>query len=254
MFKVLCTVGVLFAAVSSSAVSHAEDWGNLKGRFLFNGKAPPPEKLNINKDQDFCGKPPPLVDESLVVSDKGELANVVIWVRGPRDVKVHPDYAKTANDPAVIDNNRCRFEPHVLGMRTSQPLEIRNSDKVGHNTNAGLTDGAFNVIIAEGETSKKAAKSPEIAPVTIQCNIHSWMKGWLLVRPDPYFAVSDKDGKFEIKNLPAGTELEFAVWHEKPGWLKSAKIGDKTTDQRGRFKYTVKPGDNDLGDIKLDIK
>ena len=53
------------------------------------------------------------------------------------------------------------------------------------------------------------------------------MKARLLVRPDPYFAVSDKDGNFEIKNLPAGTELEFQVWQEKSGYVEKAKIDGK---------------------------
>src|SRR4051794_3642393 len=90
--------GCVAAALSgllglASSVAHGEDWGNLSGRFLFDGKPPVAEKLKIDKDLEFCGKPPALLDEAVVVSDKGELANVVVWVR-TKDVKAHPEYAE----------------------------------------------------------------------------------------------------------------------------------------------------------------
>ena len=78
------------------------------------------------------------------------------------------------------------------------------------------------------------------------------MKGWLVVPPTPYAAVSGDDGKFEIKNLPVGTELEFQAWQEKKGYLDKATINGKDAGwTKGRFKITIKPGDNDLGDIKV---
>jgi hypothetical protein len=231
----------------------ADEWGTLKGKFVFDGKAPTPEKLNVSKEP-MCLQPPAVVDESLVVSDKGGLANVIVWVRGPKDVKVHPDYQKTAKDKVVLDNQHCRFEPHVVAMRTSQPLEVKNSDPFAHNTNfASGANVLPNQVIPANSSDTKTLSSPENLPLGVACNIHTWMKGWLLVRPDPYFAVSDKDGNFEIKNLPAGTELEFQVYHEKSGYVQKAKIDGKDPGwARGRFKMTIKPGDNNLGEIKLD--
>jgi hypothetical protein len=80
------------------------------------------------------------------------------------------------------------------------------------------------------------------------------MKGYLVVPPTPYAAVSDKDGKFEIKNLPAGTQLEFQVWHEGKGYVQKALVNGKDAGwAKGRFKMTIKPGDNDLGDIKVGL-
>ncbi len=69
----------LFAAAAATA--SADDWGTLTGRFVYDGKAPTPTALSITKDQEVCSKPPHLVDESLLVDDKGGLANVVIWAR-----------------------------------------------------------------------------------------------------------------------------------------------------------------------------
>jgi hypothetical protein len=247
LFSALCL------ALTSSIAAAADEWGNLKGRFVFDGKAPTPEALPVSKEP-LCLQPPTVVDESLVVNDKGGLANVVVWVRGPKDLKINPDYEKAAKDTVTLDNKHCRFEPHVVAMRTSQPLEVKNSDPFAHNTNiAGVANSLPNQVIPANSSDTKAVALPEALPVGVTCNIHGWMKGWLLVRPDPYFAVSDKDGNFEIKNLPAGTELEFQVYHEKSGYVQKAKIDGKDPMwTRGRFKMTIKPGDNNLGEIKLE--
>ena len=80
----------------------------------------------------------------------------LVWVRGPKDVKVHPDYAKTAKDKVVLDNQHCRFEPHVLAMRTSQPLEVKNSDPFAHNTNiAGVANSLANQVISANSSDTK---------------------------------------------------------------------------------------------------
>ncbi len=249
--RVLCLA--LCLALTSSIAAAADEWGNLKGRFVFDGKAPTPATLDVSKEP-VCTQPPAVINESLLVSDKGGLANVVVWVRNPKNVKVHPDYAKTEKDPVTIDNKHCRFEPHIVTMRTSQSLEVKNSDPVPHNTNIhGVANSVPNQIIPANSSDTKMLPLPESIPVEVNCNIHGWMTGRLLVRPDPYFAVSDKDGNFEIKNLPAGTELEFQVWQEKSGYVEKAKIDGKDPMwTRGRFKMTIKPGDNNLGEVKLD--
>lgn len=258
--KSLCHAGLAVAMTMSlnlfgSTALHAEDWANLKGHFIFDGKPPVAAKLEMNKDTEYCGMPPAPVDESVVVNDKGDLANVVVWVRTPRNIKAHPDYDKLKTEKAVIDNSHCRFDPHIVICHVGQDLEVKNADPVSHNTNAALSNGPFNVIVpANTESDRGKLGQFENLPAKITCNIHNWMEGWLVVPPTPYAAVSDKDGKFEIKNLPAGTEIEFQVWHEKPGYVQKAKINDKDAGwAKGRFKMTLKPGDNDLGDIKVTL-
>ena len=240
-------LAALLVIVASTA--HAADWGSLKGRFLFDGDAPAPAPINADKDPQVCGKMN-LVNESLVVSPDKGLANVVVWVRSK--VKPHPDYAATDDAKIELNNIGCHFVPHVVAMRVGQTLVVKNSDPVGHNTKVDGTSTQFNQTIPANGSSDQSIDGPESLPAPVSCGIHPWMSAKLVVRPNPYFAVTDKDGRFEIKNLPAG-ELEFQIWHELPGFVTKGNIGGSdATWEKGRVKWTIEPGKTtDLGDIKL---
>lgn len=232
--------------MAGAAAGRAADWGDLTGKFTLDGMAPMPAKLAINKDQEVCGKMP-LFDESLTVDASGSIANVLIYVT-TKKVAAHPDYEATAADKVTFDNISCRFEPHILAMRITQTLVLKNSDPVGHNSNLQpLGDVAINPLLpASGTTDYKFSRA-QTRPVPVTCNIHPWMKGYILPRDNPYFAVSAADGSFTIKNLPAG-KLEFQVWHEVPGYV------DTPQWKKGKFEMTIKAGANDLGTVKLAAK
>jgi hypothetical protein len=237
-FALPCAAVVLACGGSAMA-----QWGTLKGKFVYDGKPPAAVPLNITKDIEVCGKHN-LVDESLVVGKDGGLANVVVYVR-TKGVKVNPEYAKAAKASVILDNKNCHFVPHILPMVVTQTLVVKNSDPVGHNTNSSpIGDLAFNPIIPSGTEVNETLKRVQAIPQPVACNIHPWMKAYVLPRDNPYFAVSGPDGSFEIKDLPTG-ELEFQAWQEKVGYLKAPGWTN------GRFKKAIKAGDNDLGTIKL---
>ncbi|HUY89331.1 MAG TPA: hypothetical protein VMV10_11400 [Pirellulales bacterium] len=231
-------------AVGYATTAGAAEWGNLKGQFVYGGKAPELVKIPVEKEP-LCLKHD-VFNEELIVNDEDHgIKDVVIYV-STRKVKVHPDYEKTAKDTVVIDNKHCRFEPHVLAMRLSQTLELHNSDPFSHNSNlAPLGDVPTNPLISEGSMVTYNFHKIQKAPVPVSCNIHGWMKGHIVVRDNPYTAVSDEHGKFELKDLPAG-ELEFQVWQEKVGYLSA-----KPAWKKGKFEMKIKKGDNDLGVIKV---
>lgn len=239
------------AIALSAASASAAEWGTLKGVFRVKGDVPAPSAVTVSKDPEVCGKHK-LVDESLVVGPKGELANVVITVR-TKKVDVHPDFAKSLATPVDFDNKDCRFEPHVAVVRVGQPLNLKNSDAVPHNSNiTPLNNEGANPLIPAGGSVAHKFEAPETIPVKVSCNIHPWMTGLVVVSATPYVAVTGKDGSFDIKNLPAG-ELEFQVWHEKVGYLKSVTVGGApTTWTRGRFTKTIAAGDNDMKEIVVD--
>jgi hypothetical protein len=251
MSRLARTAALAVLVLLVTAGTHGADWGTLTGRFVYDGKAPAPTKINVTKDVEVCGKHN-LVDEDLVVGPDGGLANAVIMLR-TKDVSVNPEYDSSANDTVVLDNKNCRFEPHVGMVRTSQMLELKNSDPIGHNSkvNPLLNPGINPILASGGDPIKHKFSVEEGLPVQVGCNIHPWMSGWLVVRKDPYAAVSDKTGKFTIKDLPAGKELEFRLWQEKSGYLKNATFKGGKSDTKGNFKYKIKPGENDLGDIKI---
>ncbi len=249
----LLALPVLMSAFLSGGAS-GEEWGSLKGRLVFDGPVPTAAKIDVNKDQQFCGKFG-LVDESLVVNPKNNgLANGVIWLyvaRGGEKPAIHESYAKSFAEPVVADNSKCRFEPHVVTLRAGQKLVIKNSDQVGHNTKVDtFTNDPFNFTIPVGGEIDHTFDAGERLPVQMSCSIHPWMKSWLVLQEHPYVAVTDEDGNFEIKNIPAGN-WTFQFWQEKSGYLKETSLGSGATDNRGRAELTIKPGELDLGTIKV---
>ena len=149
------------AALAASAV-HADEWGTIKGKFVFGGAAPTVVELKADKDVEVCGKHKLLAEELVVSADKG-VANVVVFVRD-KGVKVHPDLA-TPGDKVVLDNKDCRFDPHVAVVRTGQTLVIKNSDTVGHNSNvATIKNSPSNNLIPAGGEATVTFASEEAIP------------------------------------------------------------------------------------------
>lgn len=243
---------LLSAMLGAIAVSHpaaAAEWGNLKGRFLYDGDTPKEQSIDTSKEP-VCAKHK-VVNEDLVVNPENKgLRNVVVFVSSKK-VTENPDYKSSEGDEVTIDNNGCRFEPHIITMRVSQKLIIKNSDPFSHNSNlAPLGDTATNPVLTPDSATPYTFHKPQKLPVPVACNIHPWMKGYIVVKDNPYMAVSDKDGNFEIKDLPA-EELEFTVWQEKSGWLPAKSGWDP---KKATFKMKIKPGDNELGEIKVSPK
>jgi plastocyanin len=243
---ILMTVGIFGLA----SVAQAQQWGDLEGTFLFKGTPPTPAKINPTKDPEFCGKHP-LVEEQVVVNKENNgLQNVVVYLADATKPKIHPDYEKDAKAEVKLDNENCRFAPHVAAIRTGQTLLLGNKDPIGHNTKADFfANTPFNDLIPAGGSTKKTFAKAEGTPSPISCSIHPWMTAYLLIREDPYFAVSDKDGKIAIKNLPAG-EHTFVVWSNK--FITKPTVDGKAVDwARGRVKINIKAGANSLGKVEV---
>ncbi len=251
-----CVIGIMFGFVLPGYLL-AGEWGNLCGQYVYDGEPPEPAKLRITKDEDECCKHR-LVDESLVVNKENHgLKNVVIYLLPGRDVTVpvHPRYAATARQTRRLDNLACRFDPRVVLLWKRQTLVIGNSDPIGHNAMIDARKNRpLNVTIPSGGSFRHRFAVAERAPVSVSCSIHPWMRGWILVRDTPYMAVTDKDGKFTIKNLPVG-EWEFVVWHEKPTFVTDVVRSEEPCHwKRGRFRWQIKSGDNDLGVVHVAAK
>jgi hypothetical protein len=223
----------------AAAAQTATGWATLRGTFKLVGSAPQPGRITADKDPDVCGKHE-LFDESVVVADDGSLANAVIYLR--TKVTPNPDLVSAAPPEAVLDNKDCRFEPHVLAMRAGQTLLVKNSDPVGHNSNIDAkANPSINALIPSDNSTAQVMNREESQPVKVGCNIHPWMGAWIIVRNDPYTSVSDKSGAFVIEKLPAGIDLEFQLWQEKPGPLKNVQVEGGKVDGKGRLKLKLEP-------------
>jgi len=169
-----------------------------------------------------CGQEMP--DESLLVAGDGGVANAVAVVRGVAGA------APGTRPEAAIDNLRCRFVPRVQVVSRGQVLRVRTSDPVLHNAHPVLVASPevslANVALAiPGQTmdltARLAAKLPASgeALVRLGCDVHPWMRGWLVVLDHPYAAVTGADGHFAIADVPPG-DYTVAVWHEVLGRME----------------------------------
>lgn len=233
-----------------AAGAHGAEYGDLTGQIVFDGEAPKPAAVVVSKDEAFCG-PHMLVNEELLVDPETKgISNVVIFIRSKVDEKdIHPETLADASGPLRFDNVNCRFEPHVMPVWFSkQTVELHNSDDIGHNSNmAPLGDKAVNPLLPKDASLEYSFKKKQNLPVPVSCNIHPWMKGYIVVRDNPYTVVTPVDGKFELKNIPVGKH-EFGIWHEKCGWV------DTKDWPKGKLTMEVKAGANDLGVVKLEPK
>ena len=132
---------VLALGCLGGSAANAEEWGDIKGSFVFEGDIPAASKIKVDKDAAVCGVHN-LVDESLVVNAENKgIANVILYLYlGKKDTPpaVHESYKETEAAEVTFDNENCEFSPRVALVRTSQTLLIGNKDSVGHNTNLSL--------------------------------------------------------------------------------------------------------------------
>jgi hypothetical protein len=229
----------------AEAAATGTGWATLKGRFVFDGDPPKMPPYGVNKDQAVCapgGQPP--AQEYLVVdpSSKG-IANIFIY---PRKVARVNDAEGPKKDPFVFDQKECRFLTHAFAISVGQPVEIHNSDTVGHNTSIS-GQNTFNQMIPSGDKVPYSTKKDEATPAPVSCSVHPWMRAYMVSRKDAYVAVTKPDGSFEIPNLPAGEVLEFQVWHESAAganhglFVQSDEAKELKWDNKGRFKIKLDP-------------
>ena len=142
-------------------------------------------------------------------------------------------------EPVVLDQKGCIYTPHVLATVAGQPLEIKNSDNTLHNVNckAKKNDG-FNQGMAPGTKLTKTFENYE-RDIRLKCDVHPWMGARLHVLDHPFFAVSDKDGKFEIKNLPAG-KYKLRFWYESSSYKPTESTMDVEVGEDETKEITVK--------------
>jgi plastocyanin len=199
----------------------------VSGTVKLDGTAPKGSKIDMSQDPACKGDN---MAETIVASG-GDLANVFVYVKdglGDRAFDV-------PKDTVVIDQKGCQYHPHILGVMTGQTIDIKNDDMTTHNihpTPASNREWNESQPPSSAPLEKNFAREEIMLPV--RCNQHPWMKMYINVVKSPFYAVTDKDGKYEIKGLPPG-DYTLAFVHEKLGEqdqkVTVAAKDSKTVDQ-----------------------
>ncbi len=194
------------------------------GSVQFEGEAPGGKKIRMDADP-FCSKnhPDGATTEDVLVNDNGTLRNVFIYVKTGLEGNTYgaPD------TPITLDQNGCRYEPHVQGMVAGQAIKVLNSDDTLHNINAqAKANKPFNRAMPKYLKEIDETFTETEVMVRIKCDVHSWMNTYIGVVPHPFFSVTGKDGSFDLSKLPAGT-YTIEAWHEKYGTqTQEVTVGD----------------------------
>ena len=205
----------------------AKGSASIGGKISFAGTAPAPEKIKVSADP-YCQKEHKDGLERKVVDVKdGGLKDVFVYVKSGLTTTYPPP-----TEAVELDQSGCMYKPHIVALQVGQPLKIKNNDETLHNIHPRPTiNGEFNIgQPRKGMESTKTFDKKEVM-IPVGCDVHPWMRSYISVLDNPFFAVTDEDGKFEIKDLPAG-EYEIEAVHEK---LKSqtgkitVKDGEKAT-------------------------
>ncbi|MER0043382.1 methylamine utilization protein [Pseudomonas sp. MGal98] len=140
-----------------------------------------------------------------VVDAKGAaLGNAVVTLQGPAGGGVAPG-------KAVMDQQEMRFVPSVLAVRTGTSVTFPNRDDIRHQVYSFSPTKRFELRLYQGTPSEPVVfDKPGL--VVLGCNIHDWMVGYIYVTDDPWFAVSDAQGKVSFDDLPAG-DYRVTLWH-----------------------------------------
>lgn len=221
-----------------STAALADGWGGVSGQVVINGAVPEPVLLHKKgapvKDAEVCAVADTYSEDVVADKDSKGLANVFIYLsKAPK--AIHPDLKAPTEKSVLMDQKACAFLPHAMIVRAGQSVEVISSDAVAHNTHTfPIKNQGQNLVVApntpKGSGVMIDCKVGERLPIQVKCDYHPWMLGYWLIVDHPYAAVTDKEGKFKIENLPVG-EHECVIWHETALYIDR------------KFKITVKDGE-----------
>ncbi len=183
--------------------------GTIRGTVSFAGTPPARTPLKGGLADPAC--PQQLEDEDVLVADH-KVENAVVYLDGAPKTAAPPQ-------PVIISQESCMYRPRVQGAVVGQPVRILNLDHAVHHAHPFKgTSTAFGQ--AQPPTANDGALPPSftasVGVVKLRCDVHQWMNGYLFVRDNRYFAVTDAHGAFTIDQVPPG-DYELRTWHERFG-------------------------------------
>src|SRR5579863_48813 len=203
--------------------------GEVSGKVTFSGDKPKLAVIHMDQDpvcvQKHQGEAVHVEDGE--VNENGTLPNVFVYVKEGAEKYTFA----TPSEPVTLDQNGCMYKPHVLGIMAGQDLHIVSSDPTTHNIHPMPKDNReWNESQPPGAAplDKKFARGEVVIPV--KCNQHPWMRAYIGVTKNPFYAVTGSEGTFSIKGLPPG---DYTI----EAWTAIGGPNGQTQDQ----KVTVGP-------------
>ena len=239
-------------------VIDVEHGGVVEGTVTLEGAVPEPKGFNLITfpDPQYCGR---ISNGSgwrllhdFVVGPKGGLKDAIVLLEGveagkPFEVSV-----------PLIEARDCMFQPFMTIVRNGHAVEVVNMDPVMHDIQGyetSLEAGArvlFNTPLVMNHQHNRgdlhaihnhAPGKSLVGPIYLnkgrrtfymQCGFHAYMESWAMAVNNPYYALTDENGKFSLEQVPPGT-YQLVVWHPQtgPGMSKMVNVNPdgKVTEQ-----------------------
>lgn len=243
--------GALPVGPLAASLAGQSGYGTIKGRLVWGGAEAPAPKVLIakgkaGKDPEVCAAGGDLISHDLVVDPKTKgVKFAFVYLTKPNGSNPDAVKALLEKNPSVeVDQKHCEFLPYATAIHQDQTLIFKSSDPVNHNVHLSpFANAPFNLILAaNGSVEKKLVAERRVIPLT--CDIHPWMKGWIMVFDHPFFAITGEDGSFEISGVPSGAQ-KLVIWQASVGYATAGLA-------QGMPVNVNSTGVTDIGEIKLD--
>ncbi len=220
----ILAIAILF--LGSNLMAQEQGWGSVSGRIVVEGTPPVMPDL-VAKGAAVCAVKA-IPDESVIVGKNGGLKNCFVYLCQRRGMpQIHPDLKKSARKKIELKIEGCRYVPHALIVRTDQLINCFSNDIFEHSLHTfPLRNDGMNLLMPAQILRNRHQNNIELKfslaeplPMTVSCDLHPWMSARLFVVNHPYAVLTDENGNFMIKNLPAKT-VTLRIWHEIPGYIK----------------------------------
>jgi plastocyanin len=213
-------VGLSALALAAGLAPGETAAGTIKGMVVLKGTTPELKKLAVTIDQYVCGKEKNA--EDLVLSPQGGIRSAVVWLDKPPATVG----AEALPSTLSMDQKECVFTPRVVVVPAGGKVDFLNSDRLLHNLHATPTaNPPFNRTQPKGRTISISFSHPEV--IRVSCDLHSWMRAWVVVAEHPFYALTNGAGEFELRGLPPG-RYTLKVWQERLGTIsREVVVGEQ---------------------------
>ncbi|MCW5893095.1 MAG: hypothetical protein KIT14_21480 [bacterium] len=212
--------------------------GTIVATVAFDGTPPAMQELTMGSFADCKQMHPGAILAGDMLVQDGKVRNAFVWIEDGLGDRVFA----TPAEKVVMDQQGCLYVPRVAGAQIGQPVEFLNGDAMLHNVHGTPKENSgWNVALSrKGAERTLTFDKPEIM-ISIRCDLHPWMQGWLGVVGHPYFGVSGADGAVTLQDVPAG-DYTVGVWHERFG-RRTAKV-TVAPQQTASTTFTLTPPSN----------